>query len=195
MIRKLKARSFTKTEIGLLSLGAFLVVAALAAVGVPSVTTRHTERTERTTTQKIPVLIIPKTKVVESKPQKTFTKKEIVELRREVMKRIQTARSIVHQEVARWCLAHDNCKGESGAQGARGKQGPSGQDGKEAPVVKAQKGELDSDVLQLVDNTLRSVEATVGQLLDRVNSLTGRVTVLERVAVLLCRILTPGRCA
>lgn len=194
-MRRLKSRSFAKNEIGLLALGAFLVVVVLAVVGVPSITTRHTETRERTTTQKVPVPLVPKPEIVKPKPQKIVTKKEIIELRREVKKKIQTARSIIHQEVTQWCLAHDNCKGETGVQGAKGERGTSGQDGRDASAVKPEKGELDSSVLALVDDTLRGVETTVGGLLERVNSLTGRVTLLERILGALCRVLTPGRCA
>lgn len=195
MLHRLKSRSFTKTEIGLLALGAFLVVAALAAVGVPSIMTRHTERVERTTTQKVPVPVAPPE---QTKPQphvtKIATKREIIELRQEILKKIQTARTIVHSEVTRWCLAHDNCKGDTGPQGARGTDGADGQDGKDVPVSKTSKDELDSAVLNLVDNALSGVETAVGELLTRVNSLTGRVTLLERILVALCRVLTPGRC-
>lgn len=196
MLHRLKARTFTKTEIGLLALGAFLVVAALAAVGVPSIITRHTERVERTTTQEVPVPVVPQPEVTKHKPQKTkiATKKEVIELRQEILKKIQTARTIVHSEVTRWCLAHDNCKGDTGPQGARGTTGADGQDGKDAPVSKTEKGELDSAVLNLVDNALSGAEAALGELLTRVNSLTGRVTILERILGALCRVLTPGRC-
>lgn len=77
--------------------------------------------------------------------------------------------------------------GASGPAGAQGAQGTMGKPGKDAKPI-------DSGLLDRIDNGLSSAESTIATLLGRIDSLTGRLNVVERILGVVCKLLTPGKC-
>lgn len=68
-----------------------------------------------------------------------------------------------------------------------------GKDGKDGKDGRAGK-DVDSAVLDGLDNRLANVEDLTQTLVGGLRALVGRVDLVERLTAALCRLLTPGRC-
>lgn len=186
MMRRLKSSGFGHAELGMLLVGVLLALGAVAIFGaIRQVSTNHTERVEKhvTTTERVPV-------------RSTVSERRMREIR--VVVRRQVAASVAKQ-IRAYCSDHVCRRGEpgkNGEDGERGLQGPPGHDG--APGVDgsdslavrpAPKHQLDSSILDGVDNRVHDVEGLVRGLLGNITDLTSRVAVLEKILGPVCRLL------
>lgn len=107
---------------------------------------------------------------------------------------LQDARAAVATEVRSYCLAHDHCQGRTGAHGLNGTNGIDGTNGKDATNSRPPPAhQLDSSILDGVDNRFTDAENGISNLLARVDSLTGRLNIVENLLGVVCRILHPTR--
>lgn len=191
-MKRLKSGSFTRSDVGILLVGMILALGALAAFGrIAKITTSRTEKIEShtTTTKRIPMPSSTKT-TRETTRIRTIVRQEISALRPQ----LQDARAAVATEVRSYCLAHDHCKGRTGVHGLNGSNGTDGTDGKDVTGSRPPPAhQLDSSILDGVDNRVTDLENGTSALLARIDSLTGRIGVLENLLGLVCRVLHPTR--
>lgn len=188
MLKRMRRKGWGKAEAAWLGIGALLVFGAIAAFGYPSIKTSHTERVEKhvTTTERIPATARPTPQRRRQMSAAGGTRRDLRTLRTRVVELRSRVRAEARAAVGRYCAAHDGCRGEHGEKGAKGDDGMAGapgKDGRNAPPPH----ELDSSLIDGVDNRVRDLEAVV-------SSLIGRLDGLQQLIGVLCRILTPGRC-